>query len=81
MPIIITQIKSSLDEKKENIVSKALKSVKISYKDVLSSDIYKTSLDARHHNDIHFVHSVYCELNDDAAERMELEKTARMLFG
>lgn len=74
MPIIITQIKSSLDEKKENIVSKALKSVKIPCNDVVSSDIYKTSLDARHHNDIHFVHSVYCELADDAAERKICDK-------
>ena len=58
MPIVITQIKSSLNDEKENIISKALRGLKVSSCDVTSCEIHKTSLDARKQNDIHFVHSV-----------------------
>ncbi len=64
MPFIVSQIKSSLGENKKNIISKAFKSIGISQKNAVTSDIHKTSLDARNQNNIHFVHSVYIELSD-----------------
>lgn len=69
MPVIITQIKSSLNEDKNSVTSKALKSVKIRSENIVLSGIYKTSLDARNQNDIHFVHSVYIELDNMNAEK------------
>ena len=57
MPIIINNIRSSLNANEDEIIRKALASVGI--KDAIEAKIYKTSLDARKHNDIHFVHSVY----------------------
>ncbi|MGN0605224.1 MAG: NAD(P)/FAD-dependent oxidoreductase [Oscillospiraceae bacterium] len=64
MPVIVTQIKSALDEDKKSIIEKALKAIKVTHKSVIRSDIYKTSLDARKQNDIHFVNSVYIELDN-----------------
>lgn len=59
MPIIIDQIKGALDEDKSLVIKKALKTVNMSEKDILSADINKISLDARKQNDIHFVYSIY----------------------
>lgn len=59
MSIIINQIKGALDEDKMSVIKKALKTVNISERDVLSADINKVSLDARKQNDIHFVYSIY----------------------
>ncbi|MCC8068504.1 MAG: hypothetical protein LIO71_01915 [Ruminococcus sp.] len=64
MPIIISEIKSSLGESKGIILEKAIKRLKLSQKEVASIEIHKTSLDARNRDDIHFVNSVYVELND-----------------
>lgn len=68
MPIIISEIKSALGEKKEEIITKALKKYKISQKEISSVDIYKTSLDARKRNNIHFVNSIYVQLNNPKKE-------------
>ena len=46
MPIIIDQIKGALDEDKSLVIKKALKTVNMSEKDILSADINKISLDA-----------------------------------
>lgn len=62
MPIIISEVKSALDESKEEILFKTLKKFKISLEEISSMDIYKTSLDARRHSDIHFVNSIYISL-------------------
>ncbi|HCR74228.1 MAG TPA: hypothetical protein DIW26_07640, partial [Ruminococcus sp.] len=69
MPVIVTQIKSSLNEAKENIIEKAVRSIKINRNNILLSDIYKTSLDARNQDNIHFVHSVYIELDNGDYEK------------
>ena len=68
MPIIISEVKSALDEPKEEIINKTLKKHKISLSDVSSADIYKTSLDARKHENIHFVNSIYVQLKDTLKE-------------
>lgn len=74
MPIIISQIKSSLEAQQNEIVRKALKAVGISESDVLKAEIHKTSLDARKHDDIHFVHAVYVQLNNPKTEKNICEK-------
>lgn len=68
MPIIISQIKGALGEDKSLIIQQALKAVEISSDKLILADIYKTSLDARKQNDIHFVHSVFLELNSTTLE-------------
>lgn len=64
MPIIVSEIKSSLSESKDEIIDKAIKKLKLSKKDIASTAVYKTSLDARKHDNIHFVHSVFIQLKD-----------------
>ncbi len=68
MPLIINNIKGGLDEKNASVIKKGLKKAGIPEKEVLRSGIYKTSLDARKRDSIHFVHSVYIELSDVESE-------------
>ena len=72
MAIIISQIKTSLDEPKENAVGKALSMLRIKPGEAASAKLYKTSVDAR--RDICFVNSVYVSLRDSARERRLAEK-------
>lgn len=74
MPIIITQIKGRLSEPEDSVISHALKMAGIFKSDTVKTAIYKTSLDARKQNDIHFVHSVYAELKEPESERIIGEK-------
>ncbi len=69
MALIITQIKSDVSESTEKIIHKAIKKAGLSQADIVRSEVYKTSLDARKHNDIHFVNSVYVELSDKEKEQ------------
>lgn len=66
MPIIISQIKTSLDEDKNNAVSKALTMLGLKRSDCERAQIYKSSVDARH--SVCFVHSVYVKLRDEKRE-------------
>ena len=74
MPVIITQIKGRLSEPEDSVISHALKMAGIFKSDTVKTAIYKTSLDARKQNDIHFVHSVYAELKEPESERIIGEK-------
>lgn len=76
MPVIISEVKSTLNENTEDTIAKTLRKYRISYKETLMADIYKTSLDARRHNDIHFVHSIYVKLIDPVQE-VRLCKSSR----
>ncbi len=69
MPLIINNIRGELNEKSESIIKKALKKVGINSDTVIRNGIYKSSLDARKRNDIHFVYSVYAELSSSDAEK------------
>lgn len=69
MPIIINQIKSSLNAPKDKIIEKALKSLNIPQSKINNVEIYKTSLDARNQSNIHFVHSVFVSLNKEEDEK------------
>lgn len=72
MAIIVTQIKTSLDEPRENAVNKALAALKLSGREVKNARIYKTSVDAR--RGITFVSSVYLELFSEKKEISLSEK-------
>lgn len=69
MPLIISDIRGELDESVGSIVSRGLKRAGISADQTVMNGIYKTSLDARKRNDIHFVHSVFAELSDEKLEK------------
>mgnify|MGYP002673448415 CR=1 FL=1 len=67
MAIIISQIKTTLDEPKENAVAKALAALRMKPGDIAEARLYKSSVDAR--RDVCFVHSVYVRLKDSVRER------------
>ncbi len=73
MPVIINQINGGLSESEASIIEKALKSVGLKATDVKKSAINKISLDARKRNNIHFVYSVYIEVNDKKTEQKLLK--------
>ena len=77
MAIIIDQIKGSLDESQEEVIAKALKSLKLSRDRVSKTGINKVSLDARKRNDIHFVYSVYIETDEKTEKRLSTVKGCR----
>ena len=72
MAIIISQIKTTLDEPKDNAVAKALSLLRLSRAETASAKLYKSSVDAR--RDICFVNSVYIAMKDPAKERRLAEK-------
>lgn len=67
MAIIVSQIKTALDESKDNAVSKALSLLFVKPAEVKTARLYKTSVDAR--REICFVNSVYLELHSAAREK------------
>lgn len=73
MALIVSQIKTSLTESKENAVGKALAKLRVSPAEVSSAEIFKTSVDARK-GEIAFVHSVRVELKNSAKEQKLAEK-------
>ncbi len=76
MPLIISQIKATLSQNKESVISKAFKELNLSDAEVDTAEIFKTSLDARKQSDIIFVHSVYLKLKSKELERKICEKFA-----
>lgn len=80
MSVIVSQIKAALNQSKEDVISKALKIIAVPSRDCVSADIYKTSLDARKQNDIHFVHSVIINLASEELEKTLCEKFACCTF-
>lgn len=73
MALIISQIKTTLDEDKENAVGKALEKLRVSPSETSAARIFKTSVDARK-GSICFVHSVYVELKQAGLEARLAEK-------
>lgn len=74
MAVIISGIESPVGSDPKDVISKALKKAHISFKDTVKTGIYKTSLDARKRNDIHYVHSVYAELSDIEKEKRTVKE-------
>ena len=74
MPIIVSEIKTPLSAKKEEIISQAIKKAGLKNSDVVSSAINKTSLDARHNDGIKLVSSVCLTLSSEKLECQVSEK-------
>ena len=74
MPIIVSEIKTPLSTKKEEIISLAIKKAGLKATDIVSSAINKTSLDARHNDDIKLVSSVCLSLSSEKLEQKVSEK-------
>lgn len=74
MAIIVSQVKTSLDQPKEHAVRKAIAALKLSDSEIKTAKLYKTSVDAR--RDVMFVSSVYIELASAQKERRLAEKNA-----
>ena len=72
MAIIVSQIKTGLEEPRDNALDKALSRLSLRREDTRSLRLYKTSVDAR--KDICFVSSVYMELKNPAREPRIAEK-------
>lgn len=69
MSLILQNIKTPIEASKDEIIALALKQYKISPKNVRSSGIYKSSVDARKREDIHFVSSVLVTLSSQDLEQ------------
>lgn len=80
MPVIVNQIKASLSQSRESIVQKALKSLRLNSSLVSTAQIHKISLDARRHDDIHYVCSVFVKLTDTALEKKLCEKNKNLTY-
>ncbi len=74
MAIIISEIETPIEASKNDIIELAFKKVGISCSDVLKAEIHKTSLDARKHDKIKFVSSIYAELKSEKLETGLCEK-------
>lgn len=80
MPILISDIKVSLKTDKENVLKLALKRVPVQRSSIKRCEIYKTSLDARKRDNIHFVHTVYVELDDVRVETELCKKYSSLKY-
>ena len=69
MPIILRNLKTPITESKDDVVKSAIKKLRISESEVISAGIYKSSLDARKREDIHFVSSVTLSLKSSEIEQ------------
>lgn len=69
MPIILRNLKTPITASKDDVVKSAIKKLRISESEVISAGIYKSSLDARKREDIHFVSSVTLSLKSSELEQ------------
>ncbi len=69
MPIIFRNLKTPITASKDDVVKSAIKKLRISESEVISAGIYKSSLDARKREDIHFVSSVTLSLKSAELEQ------------
>ena len=68
MPVLISEIKAPLNTQKQEVLNLALRKIPIESSKIRRLEIFKTSLDARKRDNIHFVHTVYVELADKDEE-------------
>ncbi|MDE7193109.1 MAG: hypothetical protein K2O14_03975 [Oscillospiraceae bacterium] len=67
MGLIVSQIRTTLDESRDNAIGKALSLLCVGRSEVKNAALYKTSVDAR--REVCFVNSVYVELKSAALEK------------
>ncbi len=76
MPIIISQIKLGIKASADDAIKKARQIVGKN----AQYSIYKISLDARKQNDIKYVYSVFCDLEDEAFEKKLCQKNQNISY-
>ncbi|MDE6727638.1 MAG: hypothetical protein K2J80_06825 [Oscillospiraceae bacterium] len=76
MALIVSGIKTALEQPREHAVQKATASLSLSKSEIKTAKLYKTSVDARH--EILFVSSVYLELSSAKKERILAQKYANV---
>ena len=80
MPVIVNMISSTLGTDEKNVIETARKKLGVSSAAVHGAHIYKTSLDARKRDNIHYVHSVIFTLGSSEEEMRIAEKNAAFTY-
>lgn len=68
MPVLISDISANIKTEKKAVIGIALKRLPVPREEIVKAEIYKTSLDARKRDNIHFVHTVYVQLSNKELE-------------
>jgi len=76
MAIIVSQIKTDLDQPMKAAINKAVSLLRLPWGEIKTAKLHKTSVDARH--GITFVSSVYIELTSTSLEKKLAEKHANV---
>ena len=77
MPLMINNIKAALSESEQSIVRKGLKLLCAQKASVKEAAVHKISLDARRRENIHYVCSVYAELDSEESEKRLSERNKK----
>ena len=80
MPLMINNIKAALSESEQSIVRKGLKLLCAQKASVKEAAVHKISLDARRQENIHYVCSVYAELDSEESEKRLSERNKNITF-
>lgn len=80
MAFIVGNISAPPGTDSAEVIAKALRLCGLDAGSIVRADIHKTSLDARKRTAMHFVHSVYIELEDPAYEKKICEKMKNCRF-
>ncbi len=80
MSLILQNIKTPVGSSKDEIISSAIKLFGIKSGDIRSAGIYKSSVDARKREDIHFVSSVMVSLSSEALEKSVAKRNKNAKF-
>ena len=80
MPVIVNQIKSKPGADEKSVIDIARKQLGVSPAEVDDAHIYKTSLDARKRDNIHYVHSVIFTLKSESTEKKLAEKDPAVTY-
>lgn len=80
MPVIVNQISSPLGAEAGAVIEKAQKKLGVSPAEIKEAHIYKTSLDARKRDSIHYVHSVIFTLSSSEREQALAEKDRGLTY-
>ncbi|NLZ45778.1 MAG: hypothetical protein GX896_03705 [Clostridiales bacterium] len=74
MPVLVSEISANVKTDEKAVIGIALKRIPVAREDIVKAEIYKTSLDARKRDNIHFVHTVYVQLSSQEKEKELCDK-------
>lgn len=80
MPVIVNQIICPLNMNEKDIIETARKKLGVSPAEIVDAHIYKTSLDARKRNNIHYVNSVIFTLKNEKKEIESSKRDAQFIY-